>query len=477
MRFKNESGAWSVWENVAATKNWTLSATNGTKVVGVQFQDYAGNISVEYSDTIIWDDTEPTAEIIVTQPNKWKNDTYRVTVNTKDLGGSGILTRKYMITQSKIAPSVATIKASGTNIAADSVSFDITNSGINYVYVYIEDNAGNVVQASDLKYTNTIQNNMVTDKVKINTSIEATSLLVDVSDELDMVEVAPEIIINGKKTYVIKNTEFASKFNLVVTDSDINDSDPNGVNDAIDIELVITNNGTGEEVKRINKENVQPSIANVGAFTDTNQVWYLNDDLGEDFKDWKDGIYELKITITDDKLVSSDTGENEEDVSTATDTIYLLIKREAPPIPKFTVVNNGDYKGVTVEYPDDPAFSMYPQLKSKYKNEFKKGIDVYRNYTGEIEIRTDTSIIARNTDFAGNQSVNMINISVDGLDTEIKDLDGNTVVGDEQTDSITGGTGNGNAVIEENRATTNYFINIRKNGVDKLNTDIFKFLE
>ena len=51
MRF-DKSGVWTGWEPVAATKAWTLAASNGTKSASVQFRDAASNISASAYDLI-----------------------------------------------------------------------------------------------------------------------------------------------------------------------------------------------------------------------------------------------------------------------------------------------------------------------------------------------------------------------------------------------------------------------------------------
>jgi len=54
VRFSND-GVWDSepWEPFSATKEWTLTPSNGTKTVYVQLMDNAGLISQSYSDTII----------------------------------------------------------------------------------------------------------------------------------------------------------------------------------------------------------------------------------------------------------------------------------------------------------------------------------------------------------------------------------------------------------------------------------------
>ncbi|WP_205510668.1 Ig-like domain-containing protein [Longitalea arenae] len=66
MQFNNDGGAYSAYENLAATKNWMLAVSEGTKTVNMQLRDQAGNVA-SFSDQIILDLTAPTTNLI-TQP-------------------------------------------------------------------------------------------------------------------------------------------------------------------------------------------------------------------------------------------------------------------------------------------------------------------------------------------------------------------------------------------------------------------------
>ncbi len=65
MRFKNESGLWSSWENYATTKTWALSSGDGFKTVYAQFRDAAGNVSFTTIKDVILDTTPPTGTIMI----------------------------------------------------------------------------------------------------------------------------------------------------------------------------------------------------------------------------------------------------------------------------------------------------------------------------------------------------------------------------------------------------------------------------
>jgi TolB protein len=55
MRFRNNETEWTVWETYASSKNWTIPAGEGAKIVYVQFKDNAGLVSPQYSDTIMFE--------------------------------------------------------------------------------------------------------------------------------------------------------------------------------------------------------------------------------------------------------------------------------------------------------------------------------------------------------------------------------------------------------------------------------------
>ena len=61
MRFKNEaSGTWTNYESYATAKPWSLSNSQGTRYVYVQFKDAAGNETTgSTNDTIIFDSIAP----------------------------------------------------------------------------------------------------------------------------------------------------------------------------------------------------------------------------------------------------------------------------------------------------------------------------------------------------------------------------------------------------------------------------------
>jgi len=55
LRLRNDMAAWSAWDPFVTSHTWTLPAQPGEHTVGVQFRDGAGNVSVAYSDAILYE--------------------------------------------------------------------------------------------------------------------------------------------------------------------------------------------------------------------------------------------------------------------------------------------------------------------------------------------------------------------------------------------------------------------------------------
>ncbi|MCE5315601.1 MAG: GxGYxYP domain-containing protein [Armatimonadota bacterium] len=75
MRFANSGSPFSEWETYSSSKSWTLSSTEGTGVVYVQFKSASGSVSTNYSDSIILDTQPPTTPGMLTDPGTFTNNT------------------------------------------------------------------------------------------------------------------------------------------------------------------------------------------------------------------------------------------------------------------------------------------------------------------------------------------------------------------------------------------------------------------
>ncbi|MGI6375415.1 MAG: InlB B-repeat-containing protein [Anaerolineae bacterium] len=148
-----------VWEDLAATKAWTLIAGDGSKTVYVRYRDATGNLSSIYSDTILLDTVKPvvTIQSVAGSGGTDSNgaDGFAAVTNTNptvvwygnDLGSYAL----------KKGASCATGTAlSGTNVSGTWNGFVTTTTpnlsslaeGPNTVWVCLTDVAGNTGAAS-----------------------------------------------------------------------------------------------------------------------------------------------------------------------------------------------------------------------------------------------------------------------------------------------------------------------------------------
>lgn len=137
MAFNNDGAAYSANENLAATKNWTLTAADGAKTVNMRLRDQAGNEST-FSDQITLDQTVPNTTIITTPPLIATSSTATFTFNASEAGTFE-----------------ASIDGSGYMTVASPLSYLALAQGSHTFSVRAKDAAGNV-DASPATYTWTI---------------------------------------------------------------------------------------------------------------------------------------------------------------------------------------------------------------------------------------------------------------------------------------------------------------------------------
>ena len=137
MRFSNNGSAWSTWEAVSAAKTWAMASGDGAKTVYVQFQDGAGNVSSNATDTITLDATPPTGTVVINGGDAHTtsaNTTLALTAN--DGGGSGV-------TQMRLGND-GTSWAAWEAFSATKPWTLASGDGEKTVYVQFQDAAGNV---------------------------------------------------------------------------------------------------------------------------------------------------------------------------------------------------------------------------------------------------------------------------------------------------------------------------------------------
>jgi hypothetical protein len=89
MSFRNDGSTWTAWESYATLKSWTMTESEGTKVVHAQFKDDVGLIT-EASDTIILDATPPKGSILINGGDAYTTSTSVTLQLTYDDETSGV---------------------------------------------------------------------------------------------------------------------------------------------------------------------------------------------------------------------------------------------------------------------------------------------------------------------------------------------------------------------------------------------------
>lgn len=84
MRFAVDGGVWGSWETFTTGKTLTISATQGSRTIAVQYMDSAGNISTTYSDTVTFDNTKPIWTNIAYSTTEWTNLPVSATLSATD---------------------------------------------------------------------------------------------------------------------------------------------------------------------------------------------------------------------------------------------------------------------------------------------------------------------------------------------------------------------------------------------------------
>lgn len=137
VRYKNEGGSWTSWENPSSMKSWTLPSGDGRKRVCYQVKDYAGLLSDDVCDDILLDTKPPSASCTLSPAlpdgeNGWYVSPVKVTLSASDpTPGSGVKKIHYRI------------DGGSWQESPPLVTFTISSDGKHKVEYYAEDNAGN----------------------------------------------------------------------------------------------------------------------------------------------------------------------------------------------------------------------------------------------------------------------------------------------------------------------------------------------
>ena len=340
------------------------------------------------------------------------------------------------------------------------------HSGVSGMRVLKKNNEGKWIPESDWKPVTTLSYTTQTNgefffEVRDNVGLTNTDSAGNPLDETEIIKVErinEPIKLNsfkispikstldygGVNAYLLGRSDFHATFSAEIEDKDIQD--------VIKYKLEIT----GPKSLTINK-----SISGRTTVKHThNEIVFLID---EDMKNWPDGIYTAKLTVTDNKPEFAD-------ISSESQELKFVILREKPPVPVINV--SASTKKATIEFKEHPV--LKGNLTSLLTKEYAIGDSSYLPYTGPIDLdkpeyKNGVTIYARYKDINGNYSIAIENYIPKGS---------NTPGG---SDNPGGGTGteiDSEVKVEEGRNTKTTYINIRRTEKGKLDVEsIFDFLK
>ncbi len=408
--------------------NYTVQAYDDAKTIDMSKNKYMesslGNSSVNGKD--VWIDiTKPTITLRH-DDNAWYEAPYTLYANYYDYPSSnskndvsGVKEKLYALTDSE------NTVVEKWNVYEDGVDF-LTGEAW-YVHFKAVDYAGN--------------EEIITRKVKINVKSEIISQVTPTEDYMHTIHYSEPWF------YVVKNTAYNTKYNFGLCDEDLED-------------IIKTN------AKLVSKDN-ENEYAESEVYTYPNgepirDVVFNMSYIKADGNELPDGVYTMNLTITENKL-----GEDKNVEYSYTNVCDVVIKRNSPPIP----IINVESGKVVIDYPIEELSGSLntTKIRSLYKKQYKMVVEgdvasnTYISYIAPLDVKKSV-VTALYTDIAGNSSIATKRIyGVDddgdggGSDSILKD--GNTTI------------------VEESRSANVYYIGVRRDKTNGINTNVFNFME
>ncbi|MDR3168863.1 MAG: InlB B-repeat-containing protein, partial [Candidatus Peribacteria bacterium] len=174
-------------ETYTTSKARTLPTTDGTKTVYVQYKDAAGNVSSQYSDSIILDTTAPTVAFDPDGNTTYaKSHASKVTV-TDATAGVNASSLKYQRTTGSTAPDENTFSSTFTSAGTITKS---DGNGAFYLRILAKDNAGNttITKSGIFNFDNTVPTGSITINNKPYTSSTSVSLTLSATDNVGVTQ-------------------------------------------------------------------------------------------------------------------------------------------------------------------------------------------------------------------------------------------------------------------------------------------------
>ncbi|MHA2185536.1 MAG: hypothetical protein ACXAAI_11100, partial [Promethearchaeota archaeon] len=140
VRFSNDGISWTSWEDPSPTRTWTLTPSEGSKIVYCEIRDIAGLTSQD-NDTIELDNTEPSGSIIINNNDVWTTSTSVILTLIYNDATSGVSEVRYSNDGSSWT---------GWEDPSPTRVWTLTSGdGSKTVYYEIKDNAGLIFQVTD----------------------------------------------------------------------------------------------------------------------------------------------------------------------------------------------------------------------------------------------------------------------------------------------------------------------------------------
>jgi len=142
MRFKNDGGNWTDWEDFQSSRSWNLTSNDGSRTVYYQAKDVAGNTATSVTDIITLDTTKPSnVNITITgvgdaTSTHSNSESVSLTISASDTT-SGV---EYMM----IANDVTFTDRSWESYATSKDWTMTSGDGLKTVYIKAKDRAGKV---------------------------------------------------------------------------------------------------------------------------------------------------------------------------------------------------------------------------------------------------------------------------------------------------------------------------------------------
>lgn len=451
MRFMNENGTWTDWENYSSIKyNWDLNTVNtsdGTKTVLAQYRDLAGN-TIDVQDVVILDMTPPVYTSFIIN----SDETY--TPNTTATLNSSVSGADYM--RFKLGSSGDWGNWSAYN--NQKTDYSLTVEGENAVYAEYKDIAGNVIPNTGNITDSIIRDTLAPSITQVNinggnqytNNISLTIALTGATDNggsgisdikvWDNRNTEPGYISYGSWTgnYTLSSTDNETRTIYVRLRDNVGNEMTTASLDTVFLDTIapslpsITINGGAEYTNNTSLNIALNNPSDNGSGISDIKVWdNRNSEPGySDYSSWMSS-YSLSTNHNENRTIYvklRDYVGNENNAVTNT----ITFDNVAPTVNLF-LINNGD------TYSNSPSFTLNSDITGAIEMRFSNDGSNFSSWTNLLSTFSPwnfsgdgtKTIYAQYRDEAGNISSSNDDIILDTLAPGVPEVIGNNTVGDD----------------------------------------------